>query len=107
MRFLRTLSLLLVAALALGAAAHAGETGSISGVVKDAQGGVLPGVTVRISGDTAPRRPRGRHHGERQLPVPAPAARRVQGRGRHERHWARPPASSASTWTWTPRWTSS
>ena len=54
MRFLRTLSLLLVAALALGAAAHAGETGSISGVVKDAQGGVLPGVTVRVSGDMLP-----------------------------------------------------
>jgi len=54
MRFLRTLSLLLVAALALGAAAHAGETGSISGVIKDAQGGVLPGVTVRVSGPLLP-----------------------------------------------------
>ena len=48
MRLLRTLSLLLVTALALGAAAHAGETGSISGAIKDAQGGVLPGVTVRV-----------------------------------------------------------
>lgn len=54
MRFLRTLSLLLVAALALGAAAHAGETGSVSGVVKDSQGGVLPGVTVKVSGALLP-----------------------------------------------------
>jgi hypothetical protein len=54
MRFLRTLSLLLVAALALGVAAHAGETGSISGVIKDAQGGVLPGVTVKVSGALLP-----------------------------------------------------
>ena len=54
MRFLRTLSLLLVAALALGPAAHAGETGSISGVIKDAQGGVLPGVAVRVSGPLLP-----------------------------------------------------
>lgn len=30
---------------------HAGETGSISGVVKDAQGGVLPGAQVKVSGD--------------------------------------------------------
>jgi hypothetical protein len=53
MRFLRTFSFLL-AALALGAAAHAGETGSVSGVVKDSQGGVLPGVTVKISGEMLP-----------------------------------------------------
>ncbi len=54
MRFLRTLSLLLVAALALGAAVHAGETGSVSGVIKDSQGGVLPGVTVKVSGPLLP-----------------------------------------------------
>ena len=54
MRLLRTLSLLLVAALAAGAAVQAGETGSISGVVKDSQGGVLPGVTVKVSGDLLP-----------------------------------------------------
>ena len=53
MRSLRTLSLLL-AALALGAAAHAGETGSVSGVIEDSQGGVLPGVVVKISGDLLP-----------------------------------------------------
>ncbi len=54
MRLLRTLSFLLVAALALGVVAHAQETGSISGVVKDSQGGVLPGVTVRVSGPLLP-----------------------------------------------------
>ena len=41
-------------ALALAGLAHAGETGSVSGVVKDTQGGVLPGVVVRISGDLLP-----------------------------------------------------
>ena len=54
MRFLRTLSLLLVAALALTVAAYAQETGSISGVVKDTQGGVLPGITVKVSGPLLP-----------------------------------------------------
>lgn len=32
----------------------AGETGSLSGVVRDSQGGVLPGTTVRISGPMLP-----------------------------------------------------
>ena len=32
----------------------AGETGSISGVVKDSQGGVLPGAVVRVSGPQLP-----------------------------------------------------
>ncbi len=50
----RRCSLVLVVALALAAAAHAGETGSISGVVTDSQGGVLPGVTVQVSGDFLP-----------------------------------------------------
>ena len=54
MRFLRTLSLLLVAALALTVTAYAQETGSISGVVKDTQGGVLPGITVKVSGPLLP-----------------------------------------------------
>ena len=54
MRLLRILSLLLVAALAASAAVQAGETGSISGVVRDSQGGVLPGVTVRVSGALLP-----------------------------------------------------
>jgi hypothetical protein len=35
-------------------ALHAGEDGSISGVVRDSQGGVLPGVTVRVSGPQLP-----------------------------------------------------
>ncbi len=54
MRALRVFPLLLVTALALSAVAHAGETGSVSGVVKDSQGGVLPGVVVKISGDLLP-----------------------------------------------------
>jgi hypothetical protein len=54
MRVLPVFSLPLATALALAAAAHAGETGSVSGVVKDSQGGVLPGVVVRISGDLLP-----------------------------------------------------
>jgi hypothetical protein len=33
---------------------HAGETGSISGVVQDSQGGVLPGAIVRVSGPQLP-----------------------------------------------------
>jgi hypothetical protein len=44
-----------VLSCALGAVtARAGETGSISGVVKDSQGGVLPGATVRVSGPMLP-----------------------------------------------------
>src|SRR5438876_3019908 len=34
--------------------AFAGETGSVSGVVKDSQGGVLPGVSVKVSGAQMP-----------------------------------------------------
>src|SRR5918994_3494090 len=41
-------------ALVAGATVEAAETGSISGVVKDSQGGVLPGVTVRVSGALLP-----------------------------------------------------
>ncbi|HXY41647.1 MAG TPA: TonB-dependent receptor, partial [Vicinamibacteria bacterium] len=51
---LRCPSFLIVAALAFAAAAQAGETGSVSGVVKDSQGGVLPGAVVKISGDLLP-----------------------------------------------------
>jgi carboxypeptidase family protein len=45
-----------VAVLIVGLATglQAAETGSISGVVKDTQGGVLPGVTVRVSGPLLP-----------------------------------------------------
>jgi hypothetical protein len=45
-------SLLIVCAAA--GAALAGETGSVSGVVKDSQGGVLPGASVRVSGPMLP-----------------------------------------------------
>ena len=54
MRVLRTCLLLLAVALLLVPATHAGETGSISGFVKDSQGGVLPGATVRVSGELLP-----------------------------------------------------
>ena len=54
MRFLRTFALLLAVALGLSAAVHAGETGSISGVVRDSQGGVLPGAVVKVSGALLP-----------------------------------------------------
>jgi carboxypeptidase family protein len=54
MRVLRVFPLLIATALALTAAAHAAETGSVSGVVKDSQGGVLPGVVVKVSGDLLP-----------------------------------------------------
>lgn len=53
---MRRLSLLAVAFLAVLVAmpALAGETGSISGVVKDSQGGVLPGAAVKVSGPQLP-----------------------------------------------------
>jgi TonB-dependent receptor len=37
-------------AIVAGATAEAQQTGTLSGVVRDAQGGVLPGVTVNVSG---------------------------------------------------------
>ena len=53
MRVLR-LAAAVLAALGLAGSADAGETGSISGVVKDSQGGVLPGAVVRVSGPLLP-----------------------------------------------------
>jgi hypothetical protein len=47
----------LLGVVAMCATAFAGETGSISGVVRDSQGGVLPGVLVKVSG---PQMPAGR-----------------------------------------------
>jgi hypothetical protein len=38
-------------AMVAGATAEAQQTGALSGVVRDAQGGVLPGVTVNVSGE--------------------------------------------------------
>lgn len=52
LKLFRAASLVVLAGLALPALA--GETGSISGVVKDSQGGVLPGVTVKVTGDVMP-----------------------------------------------------
>ena len=53
MRVLRT-ALALAMAVLLPLRAFAGETGSISGVVKDSQGGVLPAALVKISGPMLP-----------------------------------------------------
>jgi len=54
MRVLRKCLLLLAVALLVVPIAQAGETGSISGVVTDSQGGVLPGATVVVSGEFLP-----------------------------------------------------
>src|SRR5262249_26608205 len=52
----RALSSILGGLLLLAATSvRAGETGSISGVVKDSQGGVLPGASVHVSGAQLPR----------------------------------------------------
>ena len=51
---MRRLAAVVLFAMLGAAAAQAAETGSISGVVKDSQGGVLPGATVRISGPMLP-----------------------------------------------------
>ena len=42
----------IIAILMMANAASAQQTGTLSGVVHDAQGGVLPGVTVTVTGDT-------------------------------------------------------
>lgn len=52
MRCIRTFLSLL--ALVLSARAFAGETGSVSGVARDAGGGALPGVTVSVKGPLLP-----------------------------------------------------
>lgn len=44
--------LALALVLALSGSAVAQQTGSLTGVVRDAQGGVLPGVTVNVTGET-------------------------------------------------------
>src|SRR4051794_32056137 len=51
----RNLRILCLPLLSLTAvAAHAAQTGSISGVVRSGDGAVLPGVTVTVSGDALP-----------------------------------------------------
>jgi hypothetical protein len=54
MRFISRI-LLSLALLVAATAAWAGETGSISGVVKDGTGAPVPGATVKITGAQAPR----------------------------------------------------
>ena len=53
-RFLLTCGCLIAVVLVAATLAHAGVTGSVSGIVKDSQGGVLPGVTVKVSGEMLP-----------------------------------------------------
>ncbi len=59
--------LVAVALLVAASAALAGETGSISGKVVDANGGPLPGVMVKVSGVQLPAGP---HVRDRRLPAP-------------------------------------
>ncbi len=47
--------LMVVALVVTATAAYAGETGSVSGVVKDGSGLAVPGATVKITGAQAPR----------------------------------------------------
>jgi hypothetical protein len=47
-----TAALAVTLTVMLGAAAEAQQTGAVSGLVRDNQGGVLPGVTVNVSGET-------------------------------------------------------
>ena len=54
MRFISRI-LLSLALLVAAISAFAGETGSISGVVKDGTGAPVPGATVKITGAQAPR----------------------------------------------------
>src|SRR5450830_590964 len=54
MRFISRI-LLSLALLVAATAAFAGETGSVSGVVKDGTGAPVPGATVKITGAQAPR----------------------------------------------------
>src|SRR5450759_3433006 len=54
MRFISRIFISLVI-LGIATAAFAGETGSISGSVKDGTGLAVPGATVRIVGAQAPR----------------------------------------------------
>ena len=48
-RVLRTIGLVCAALFMAVGAAFAQQTGTLSGVVRDAQGGVLPGVAVSVS----------------------------------------------------------
>ena len=69
----------LAAAVLLAAPATAQQTGTLTGLVHDAQGGVLPGVTVTVSSDSLIGGSRTSVTGEaRQLPV-RPAARHLHG----------------------------
>ena len=63
------------AAPAFAQGGGASSTGSISGEVKDAQGGVLPGVTRHGNQSRADRSAHGRHERSRNLSIPVGPAR--------------------------------
>ena len=72
-------------------AAFAGETGSISGKVTDANGGALPGVTVKVSGPQLPAGrsfvtgPNGAYNFQRLLPGKYTVEAELQGLGKAAR----------------------
>ena len=59
--------------------------GSLVSVVKDAQGGVIPGATVILVNTATNERREGRERGRWRLPLPESRARHVPARGRADR----------------------
>ncbi len=83
MRFISRFLLSLVL-LVTTTAVFAGETGSISGVVKDGTGNPVPGATVKVSGPQMPAGYTTRQPGQRVLFLPETASGLLHGRGRAE-----------------------
>ena len=83
--------LMAVVLLVAASAAFAGETGSISGKVADANGGPLPGVTVKVSGAQLPAGrtfvtgPNGAYNFQRLLPGKYTVFAELQGLGKANR----------------------
>ena len=78
MRAVQRLGWALVCALAVPPTAMAQQSASISGVVTDATGAVLPGVTIEASSPVLIEKVRtARVRGEWPLSVRRPAARRL------------------------------
>ena len=94
-----TLIVLLVSVLAPSAAfAQASAQASIAGVVRDASGAVLPGVTVEASQSRADRESPQRHdRWRRSVPHRRPADRRLRGHVHAARLFDRP-ARRTSSW---------
>ena len=79
--------LMAVVLLVAASVAFAGETGSVSGKVADANGGVLPGVTVKVSGPQLPAGrtfqtgPTGAYNFQRLIPGKYTVEAALQGLG--------------------------